>query len=326
MAPYEILLSLFSSTEFTSIVNLMVRTIIDQIITKKNSNVQKWQEELIRCIDDTQCEFAKCYNYEYSKENGSVLGPLLQLYGSTDRNNVLLSDVFISELIHYTFKVSTKNEMITIWKNIFTKTISKNEYKVLLAKINLLIEKPNLLKNIKTNIFLSYCWKDKELANNIDSFFENIGISLKRDVNSIDQWDSIRLFMDTIVKSDYAILIISESYLKSINCMYEITQLIKDPHYRNRIFPVVLDKSIYTLNGRINYITYWEKEYDEIKEKSKKIKNIENTSDISKELLFIRNISSSISEFLSIISDMNNPDIDNINEAILLKLKMDKII
>lgn len=117
---------------------------------------------------------------------------------------------------------------------------------------------------------MSYCWKDKELANNIDSFFENIGISLKRDVNSIDQWDSIRLFMDTIVKSDYAILIISESYLKSINCMYEITQLIKDPHYRNRIFPVVLDKSIYTLNGRINYITYWEKEYDEIKEKSKK--------------------------------------------------------
>lgn len=35
MAPYEILLSLFSSTAFTSIVNLMVRTIIDQIITKK---------------------------------------------------------------------------------------------------------------------------------------------------------------------------------------------------------------------------------------------------------------------------------------------------
>lgn len=33
-----------------------------------------------------------------------------------------------------------------------------------------------------------------------------------------------------IVKFDYVIKIISESYLKSINCMYEITQLIKEFH------------------------------------------------------------------------------------------------
>lgn len=326
MSPYEILLTLFSNTAFTNIVNLMIRTIIDQTITKKNSNVQKWQDELIKCIGDTQCEFAKCYNYEYSEDDSSVLRALLQLYGNSEKNNVLFSDDFISEIIRYTFTKKVTKDMIAIWKNIFSKVISNNDYKILLEKINSLIEKPNLIKNTKTNIFLSYCWKDKELANNIDSFFENIGISLKRDVKSIDQWGSIRLFMDTIVKSDYVILIISESYLKSINCMYEITQLMKDPHYRNRIFPIVLDKSIYTLHGRINFITYWEKEYDEIKEKSKKIRDIENTSDISKELLFIRNISSSISEFLSIISDMNNPNIDNINEAILLRLKNDKII
>ena len=80
-----------------------------------------------------------------------------------------------------------------------------------------------------TNIFLSYSWKEEKKADEIDTFFSELGIDIKRDKKSIEQWGSIKAFMDSIQNSYYAILILSDAYLKSVNCMYEITQLMKAP-------------------------------------------------------------------------------------------------
>lgn len=96
---------------------------------------------------------------------------------------------------------------------------------------------------------MSYSWKDEKKADEIDAFLSELGINIKRDKKSIEQWGSIRAFMDSIRNSDYAILVLSDAYLKSINCMYEITQLMKDAHYRDRIFPVVLEMEIYQLKN-----------------------------------------------------------------------------
>lgn len=120
--------------------------------------------------------------------------------------------------------------------------------------------KKSVLKMIENvNIFLSYSWKDEELAEKIEQYFKDTNVSIKRDKNNIEHWGSIRKYMDSIRDTDYVILIISDSYLKSVNCMYEINELMKDENYKNRIFPLVLEESIYKLEGRIEYIVYWEK-------------------------------------------------------------------
>lgn len=182
------------------------------------------------------------------------------------------------------------------------------------------LKKAFLQSAVSVNIFLSYCWKDAKLADEIESFFDKTNISIKRDTKNIEQWGSIRKYMDSIHSTDYVILVISDDYLKSMNCMYEVKQLIKDGKFRHKIFPLVLEKSIYDLPGRIKYIMYWEKKYSEIKSEIEKIQNIENISNFTKDLYSVRDISYSISEFLDIVRDMNNPNKEKLFEAIMNKI------
>lgn len=62
------------------------------------------------------------------------------------------------------------------------------------------------------------------------------------------------------------------------------------------------------------------KKYAEAKEKVEQIKNIENLSRVSDELHFIREISYSISEFLDIVRDMNNPNENDLVASITDRL------
>ena len=73
-------------------------------------------------------------------------------------------------------------------------------------------------------VFLSYNWHDGGTADKIDKHLSRVpGISVKRDVRDIGAWKSIRDFMKSIRQQDYAVLIINDSYLKSKNCMFEVT-------------------------------------------------------------------------------------------------------
>lgn len=114
-------------------------------------------------------------------------------------------------------------------------------------------------------IFLSYSWKDKDLADDIDKKFESIGISLLRDVRDIGYTQSIKEYMKKIRKSDFAMVIISDDYLKSINCMYEMLEFIKDESYKKRILPIIKTNAcIFDSNDRISYIKYWENRFEEL--------------------------------------------------------------
>ena len=113
------------------------------------------------------------------------------------------------------------------------------------------------------DIFLSYCWKDDEIANKIyDYFKKNHSITLHRDKIDIKNWGSIKEYMQSLNDMEYIILIISENYLKSSNCMYEVLETIRDRKYRNKIFPVVLDKGIYNPINKAKYVRYWENEFN----------------------------------------------------------------
>ena len=100
-------------------------------------------------------------------------------------------------------------------------------------------------KDDKT-IFLSYNWHDGETADRIDKYLSRIpGITVKRDVRDIGPWKSIREFMKSIREQDYAVLIVCDLCLKSKNCMFEVTEMMKEQHYADRIFPAVVETGIY---------------------------------------------------------------------------------
>lgn len=88
--------------------------------------------------------------------------------------------------------------------------------------------------------------------------------------------------MKSIGKGKYIVVIISDKYLKSENCMFEILELKKKGSIYRRIFPIVLDDAkIYEETERIDYISYWDNKIDQL---NSKIKNVAKVSGMAKSI------------------------------------------
>lgn len=77
------------------------------------------------------------------------------------------------------------------------------------------------------SLFISYNREQKDFADKIESSIRSV-CPILRDTNDIAPWGNIEEFMNRIRQAEYAVLLISDEYLKSINCMYEACQLYKD--------------------------------------------------------------------------------------------------
>lgn len=190
-------------------------------------------------------------------------------------------------------------------------------------EIDILIKKEKILGSQENmRIFLSYSWNDKPLADSIDKKFSKSGITLIRDQRDVKYRKSIKEFMKTIRLADFVVLIISDSYLKSMNCMYEIAELTKDYNYRDRILPVIKnDVHIFTSEGQVEYIQYWQDEYKKKEKSAKKLEEL-NRMEIVKDLIRIERIMRDLPVFMKNISDMNLIKCGNsINNTDFVKMK-----
>lgn len=165
-------------------------------------------------------------------------------------------------------------------------------------------------------IFLSYNRHDGETADRIDKYLSGLsGITVKRDVRDIGPWKSIREYMESIRQQDYAVLLVSDSYLKSKNCMFEVTRMMKEREYEDRIFPAVVETGIYDPLVRVGYISYWQQECDKLEAAIKGL-DPANVVELAADLKRYKDIASSVGEFLSIVADRNNPDIREVEVQI----------
>ena len=180
-------------------------------------------------------------------------------------------------------------------------------------------EKSNAIQTPR--IFLSYCWDDTDRANSIDDYLKEKGIAVTRDIRGIDTWQSLKDFMQTIRDNDFAVLLISDAYLKSANCMYEVLEIMKEQKYRTRIFPAIINSAIYSTDKQIEYVRYWE---NRVKTLKGNLASLEYTNGLAlgHELKKAEDISRSMAEFLITVSDMKNPAIDDVAEAIYEKLRL----
>jgi len=155
-------------------------------------------------------------------------------------------------------------------------------------------------------IFISYSWHNKDIVDQIDRDMQSMGIILIRDIRDLQYKDSILEFMKSIRKSDYVLLIVSDSYLRSRNCMFEIQELIKDDDYSDRILPIVLDQAdIFSSEGRLKYIKYWEQELNSLEELIK-TSDIKNVGSAINDLRIVNQICTSIGDFIASLSDMKH--------------------
>lgn len=193
--------------------------------------------------------------------------------------------------------------------------------------------KPEFVESSHPKIFISYCWEDKLFADLIDEDFKKLGFTLTRDERDLRFKESIKSFMESIGKHDFVISIISDNYLKSVNCMYEISEVMRLREYKDKMLLIILNESdinllpdsvlkpknfsanIYEVVSHIEYIKFWEGEERNLAEKISMISEDVNKIQPLNELKRIQSIKSNISDFLADISDWNNTNLSELKAS-----------
>lgn len=157
-------------------------------------------------------------------------------------------------------------------------------------------------------VFLSYCWADRDEAEVIDAHFSKKKYAVVRDIRDLGFKENIKDYMRKIRDTDYAILIVSDSFLKSSNCMFEVLELLESHEYEKRIIPVLVDGvNIFNPQGKLGYSDFWKNRLSELKTLNLEKKSEDKESSIEIEIDDCRRILGSLDDFLSHLSTHFHP-------------------
>ncbi len=161
-------------------------------------------------------------------------------------------------------------------------------------------------------VYISYNWQEdsNEMANQLVQAFAAKGIEIIRDKTHTSYKDSIKNFMRQIGQGKCVVAVISDRYLKSENCMFELVEIARNGDFYQRIFPIILpDARIHKDFERIDYLKYWEDEKSQLQAKYKQI-DLAKTNSILETVNLYDEIRGNIDNLTNILKDMNTLNID----------------
>ncbi len=134
----------------------------------------------------------------------------------------------------------------------------------------------------KPVIYFSYAWgisektgaNREQIVNDLYDSLEADGkYELKRDKKDVSYRQSIQEFMRALGKAQTVVVVISDKYLKSPNCMFELLQIFRKSNsetadFQEKIIPIVLgDAQIYDPIDRLEYVGFWKNKCNKLEEK-----------------------------------------------------------
>jgi internalin A len=133
---------------------------------------------------------------------------------------------------------------------------------------------------IKPEVYVSYAWGDdtpegKTRGEVVDRLCESLradGFEVRRDRADMRNGDLISRFIHDLVNATFVVAIISEKYLRSPYCMFEIYKVFQacqgdTDKLLQRILPVVLPEvRLAGLKQRAPYLTHWQEEHETLEE------------------------------------------------------------
>ena len=161
--------------------------------------------------------------------------------------------------------------------------------------------------NYENAVFISYAWggEREEMVNQIDQALQKRGLKITRDKRDLGYKGSIKQYMEQIGQANCVIVVVSDKYLRSPNCMFELVEIADNKQFHDRIFPIVLvDADIYDPVKRIGYVKYWEEKRAELADAMKTL-DPANLQGIRDDMDLYDRIRDKISGLASILKDMN---------------------
>lgn len=176
-------------------------------------------------------------------------------------------------------------------------------------------------------IFFSYAWEDEkeigknreEIINSLYNTLERKKYTLRRDKMDLSYRGLISDFMQEIGKGNLIVVALSEKYLKSPYCMFELYEIYRNSRldkneFSDKIFPIHLETI--NLNDPLvldEYYTHWEEKEEEwsklIQKRMDRIGK-EQFAEFDK----VKQISSKFGDLASFIMDMNALTPDMLSE------------
>jgi formylglycine-generating enzyme required for sulfatase activity/energy-coupling factor transporter ATP-binding protein EcfA2 len=156
-------------------------------------------------------------------------------------------------------------------------------------------------------VFISYAWggESEETVNQIDGALQQRGLKIIRDKRDLGYKGSISAFMERIGQGNCVIIVISDKYLRSPNCMFELVEIAEGKEFHGRVFPIVLSNAeIYDPVRRLEYVKHWELKRGELAQAMKEV-DPANLQGIREDMDLYDRIRDKVSGLTSILKDMN---------------------
>ncbi|TRU06885.1 MAG: TIR domain-containing protein [Microcystis sp. Msp_OC_L_20101000_S702] len=170
-----------------------------------------------------------------------------------------------------------------------------------------------LSQPMNQQVYISYNWQEdsNEMANQLVQAFAAKGIEIIRDKTHTSYKDSIKNFMRQIGRGKCVVVVISDRYLKSENCMFELVEIARNGDFYQRIFPIILPdaRRIHKAIERLQYIRHWEGRIQEL-ENAMHSGGLANLQGITDDLNLYTEIRHRIASLTDILKDMNTLDIN----------------
>ncbi|PWV45831.1 toll/interleukin-1 receptor domain-containing protein [Chitinophaga sp. S165] len=168
---------------------------------------------------------------------------------------------------------------------------------------------------MKNEIFISYAWGDDQEPHEsreviVDLIYDkllSLGMNIIRDKKDLGYKGNIREFEDRIGAGNYIILVVSDKFLRSKHCMYEVLKISEHEDMYERIFPVVLsDARIYDKEDVLKiYINYWHRKTCALEEAIRQAPSLSDIPSVHDELRTFVAIERLLDRFTNMLSQMN---------------------
>lgn len=156
-------------------------------------------------------------------------------------------------------------------------------------------------------IFISYAWggESEDMANQVDTALRAAGLKVTRDKRDLGYKGRIQNFMRQLGRGSAVVVILSDKYLHSENCMFELTEIAKNGKFYDRIFPITMsDANFYKVTERMKLVKHWQDQLDEIDATAKEL-NMGDLKDFMPEYEIYQEIKANFGKLTTFLKDLN---------------------
>jgi hypothetical protein len=170
---------------------------------------------------------------------------------------------------------------------------------------------------------------DDDIVKRIEESLKSHDYNIRRDTMGIPYTALISSFMKEIGRGRCVIVVVSDKYLRSPYCMYELLEVYNNKRFHERVCPIVLeDVQVSSIPQQYVYIEYWSSQVQQLKEVIHKIDPENLATETLEELFKFRDIAQNAAKLLAFLADMQHSTLAVLekNEFAVLRERIDQCL